>query len=66
MYFKNKTWMALALSLVMMFSLIAGCGGGGDSDKAAGDNIKLGFLGATTGSVANYGIPGEKGMKLAI
>jgi len=28
--------------------------------------IILGFLGATTGSVANYGIPGEKGMKLAI
>ena len=59
--------MALALSMVMVFSLMAGCGGGaGDSDKAAGDTIKLGFLGATTGSVANYGIPGEKGMKLAI
>ena len=67
MYFKNKTWVALALSLVMVFSLMAGCGGGaGDSDKAAEDTIKLGFLGATTGSVANYGIPGEKGMKLAI
>lgn len=67
MYFKNKTWVALALSMVMVFSLMAGCGGGaGDSDKAAGDTIKLGFLGATTGSVANYGIPGEKGMKLAI
>ncbi|NLF46563.1 MAG: ABC transporter substrate-binding protein [Syntrophomonadaceae bacterium] len=53
--------------MVMVFSLMAGCGGGaGDSDKAAGDTIKLGFLGATTGSVANYGIPGEKGMKLAI
>lgn len=67
MYFKNKTWVALALSMVMVFSLMAGCGGGaGDSDKAARDTIKLGFLGATTGSVANYGIPGEKGMKLAI
>jgi branched-chain amino acid transport system substrate-binding protein len=67
LYFKNKTWVALALSMVMVFSLMAGCGGGaGDSDKAAGDTIKLGFLGATTGSVANYGIPGEKGMKLAI
>jgi len=53
----------------MMFSLLAGCGGGGTdkgADKAAGETIKLGFLGATTGSVANYGIPGEKGMKLAI
>ncbi|HNX28079.1 MAG TPA: ABC transporter substrate-binding protein [Syntrophomonadaceae bacterium] len=53
----------------MMFSVIAGCGGGGTDtggDKAATETIKLGFLGATTGSVANYGIPGEKGMKLAI
>lgn len=69
MYFKNKTWLAILLSLVMMFSLLAGCGGGGTdkgADKAAGETIKLGFLGATTGSVANYGIPGEKGMKLAI
>ena len=69
MYLKNKTWLAILLSLVMMFSLLAGCGGGGTdkgADKAAGETIKLGFLGATTGSVANYGIPGEKGMKLAI
>jgi len=69
LYFKNKTWLAILLSLVMMFSLLAGCGGGGTdegADKAAGETIKLGFLGATTGSVANYGIPGEKGMKLAI
>jgi len=69
LYLKNKTWLAILLSLVMMFSLLAGCGGGGTdkgADKAAGETIKLGFLGATTGSVANYGIPGEKGMKLAI
>lgn len=48
-----------------MFSMIAGCGGtksGGESE----DTIKLGFLGAKTGDVANYGIPGEKGMKMAI
>ncbi len=69
MYLRNKTWLAIVLSLVMMFSLLAGCGGGGTdkgADKAAAETIKLGFLGATTGSVANYGIPGEKGMKLAI
>lgn len=69
MYFKSKTRLAVVLSLIMMFSVIAGCGGGGTDtggDKAATETIKLGFLGATTGSVANYGIPGEKGMKLAI
>jgi len=69
LYFKSKTRLAVVLSLIMMFSVIAGCGGGGTDtggDKAATETIKLGFLGATTGSVANYGIPGEKGMKLAI
>lgn len=69
LYFQGKTRLAIVLCLMMMFSLIAGCGGGTNEtngDKAAGDTIRLGFLGATTGSVANYGIPGEKGMKLAI
>ncbi|MEA1960136.1 MAG: ABC transporter substrate-binding protein [Bacillota bacterium] len=54
--------MALLLCLAMLASLAVGCGG----EKAESDTINLGFLGATTGSVANYGIPGEKGMKLAI
>jgi branched-chain amino acid transport system substrate-binding protein len=53
----------------MMMSIFAGCGG---SEPAADDPgsetevIKLGFLGALTGSVANYGIPGKKGMEMAI
>lgn len=58
---------AVLLCIVMMFSLLAGCGGGEQTAGTAGkDTIKLGFLGATTGSVANYGIPGEKGMTMAI
>lgn len=69
MYFRRRSRLAVVLALIMMFSVIAGCGGGATptgTDKAGTDTIKLGFLGATTGSVANYGIPGEKGMKLAI
>lgn len=58
-----KTTVALLMCLLMLSTLAAGCGGNKTSGK---DVIKLGFLGAKTGSVANYGIPGEKGMQMAI
>ncbi|MGS0765538.1 ABC transporter substrate-binding protein [Syntrophomonas curvata] len=67
MKFRGKTKWALLVCLLMVFSVAAGCGGNSSSDKAKDENvIKLGFLGATTGSVANYGIPGQKGMEMAI
>lgn len=67
MRFRGKAKWALLICLLMVFSVVAGCGGGSTSDKAKDqDVIKLGFLGATTGSVANYGIPGKKGMEMAI
>lgn len=67
MKFRGKTKWAFLLCLLMVFSIIAGCGGGSTSDSDADEDvIKLGFLGATTGSVANYGIPGQKGMEMAI
>ncbi|MGI5879114.1 MAG: ABC transporter substrate-binding protein [Syntrophomonadaceae bacterium] len=63
MRFKNKFRWALLLSLVLLVTMAVGCGG----NKQDGEEvIKLGFLGAKTGDVANYGIPGEKGMKMAI
>ena len=37
-----------------------------ETPAPAEDTIKLGFLGAKTVKNANYGIPGEKGMKMAI
>lgn len=64
-----KKKIALILCLLMMFTLVAGCGGSGSQTTTGNgeeDVIKLGFLGAKTGPVANYGIPAEKGMKLAI
>ncbi len=58
---------ALVLCLLMVFSLLGGCGSKGTTNNTAGGNtVKLGFLGALTGSVANYGIPGQKGMQMAI
>ncbi len=70
MSWKGKKKTVLVLCVLMMFALLAGCGGSGgengDKTAAPGDTVKLGFLGAKTGSVANYGIPGEKGMKMAI
>lgn len=55
--------LAVLLCVVMMLTLVVGCGGNSSNNE---DVIKLGYLGAKTGSVANYGIPAEKGMKLAI
>ncbi len=68
---KLKFRLALVLCCVMMMSILAGCGGEkpaaeDPSSEASGEVIKLGFLGALTGSVANYGIPGKKGMEMAI
>ncbi len=68
---KLKFRLALVLCCVMMMSIFAGCGGekpaaDDQSSQASGEVIKLGFLGALTGSVANYGIPGKKGMEMAI
>lgn len=63
-----KKRLALLVSVMMLFTLLVGCGGGDEKQPSGGDSevIKLGFLGAKTGAVANYGIPAEKGMKLAI
>ncbi|SHG70218.1 amino acid/amide ABC transporter substrate-binding protein, HAAT family [Thermosyntropha lipolytica DSM 11003] len=60
---RNKS-IALLLIMALLF-IIPGCGQKGSAGSSE-DVIKLGFLGAKTGPVANYGIPGEKGMKLAI
>lgn len=59
---------ACLLCGLMMAAMFAGCGGGTESSSGTAENatIKLGFLGALTGSVANYGIPAQKGMQLAI
>ena len=68
MKMKANKKIALLLCVMMLATLLAGCGGAksNDAGEKKAETIKLGFLGAKTGSVANYGLPGEKGMKMAI
>ena len=68
MNFKKST--ALLLSAVLALSVVAGCkkkeaAPGAEAPKAAGDTIKIGFLGALTGDVAMFGKPTLEGMKMA-
>jgi len=62
---------ALLLAGTLALALAAGCkkkeeGKAGETSKAAGDTIKIGFLGALTGDIAMYGKPALEGMKMAV
>ena len=68
MSFKKSA--ALLLTAVLALSVAAGCkkkeeAPKADAPKAAGDTIKIGFLGALTGDVAMFGKPTLEGMKMA-
>src|SRR6185369_7440188 len=68
MNFKKSS--ALLLSAVLALSITAGCtkkeeAKQAEAPKAAGDTIKIGFLGALTGDVAMFGKPTLEGMKMA-
>lgn len=63
----NKKLLVTFVILVFALVILAGCGGGSGTEKQAApeDSIKIGFLGAKTGSHASYGIETLKGMKMA-
>ena len=68
MNFKKSA--ALLLTAVLALSVAAGCkkkeeAPTAEAPKAAGDTIKIGFLGALTGDVAMFGKPTLEGMKMA-
>jgi len=62
-----KNAIVVMMVMALMGSLAVGCNSGTTSTTDQSKvTIKFGFLGALTGSVANYGIPGKKGMEMAI
>ncbi|QEM69683.1 ABC transporter substrate-binding protein [Geobacter sp. FeAm09] len=68
MNFKKSA--ALLLAGVLALSVTAGCKKKEEAKteaapKAAGDTVKIGFLGALTGDVAMFGAPTLAGMKMA-
>jgi branched-chain amino acid transport system substrate-binding protein len=62
---KKYRLLAVVLCLTMLAALVPGCSKSKTGGEAS-DTIKLGFLGSKSVNNANYGIPGEKGMKMAI
>lgn len=58
--------LALAMSLMMLIGVMAGCGTSKTTGGTGEDVIKVGFMGALTGDVACYGLPGLKGLELAV
>lgn len=61
---KKKLTLALALLLVVAFTL-AGCSGGNGAGDAEEGNIKIGVFGPTSGPVAAYGTAVAESVKLA-
>ncbi|OAT79365.1 ABC transporter substrate-binding protein [Desulfotomaculum copahuensis] len=62
----------ILISVLLVAALAAGCGskpsgqsGAGGNAASGGDTIKIGFMGALTGSEASYGIETLKGMNMA-
>lgn len=62
---KRYRLLAIVLCLTLLAALVPGCSKS-KTEGTASDTIKLGFLGSKSVNNANYGIPGEKGMKMAI
>lgn len=63
---KKHASLAFLLCFFLVLTTVAGCKPSAEQQAVDEEVIKLGFLGATTGEVANYGVPGKKGMVMAI
>ncbi|MTI81123.1 MAG: branched-chain amino acid ABC transporter substrate-binding protein [Firmicutes bacterium] len=67
---KKKSILLAIVTILALTLVTVGCGGGGGEDTTSTDSndeaaIKIGFLGATTGGHAYYGINTLAGMKMA-
>lgn len=68
---RKQKLLALFMVVAVLALVVAGCGGSKTESTStpaskSEEVVKFGFLGALTGPVANYGIPGKKGMEMAI
>lgn len=70
---KKVHFLLSVLAVLLIAVLAAGCGGqqagqsgAGAGAAAGGDTIKIGFMGALTGSEASYGVETLKGMQMAV
>ena len=59
-----KKFTAMMLAMLMVVSLLAGCGSSGSAADAS--TIKIGMTGPLTGGAAVYGKAVEAGMKIAV
>ncbi|WP_031513879.1 ABC transporter substrate-binding protein [Desulfofalx alkaliphila] len=64
---RKKSLLLTVIALLALSLMVVGCGGDSDTpgSQAAGDVIKIGFLGAKTGGHADFGIKTLEGMKMA-
>ena len=58
-----KKMIAILMAVLMVATLLVGCGGG---KKASANTIKIGMTGPLTGGAAVYGTAVEAGMKIAV
>ena len=59
-----KKVVSIALALIMLVCLFAGCSS--EKDASGGEALKIGFIGPLTGGAAVYGTAAKRGAEIAV